>query len=70
VSYIDDLVGKILRQLTATGLDKDTLIVFTSDHGFHLGEQGMWRKKTNFESAVKVPLMIKIPGLTESGHMG
>ncbi len=62
ISYLDDQVGKILNTLEVTGLDQNTVIVFTSDHGDMLGERGMWYKKCFFESSVRVPLMIHAPG--------
>lgn len=58
ISYVDDKVGRILDLLRATGLDKDTLIVFTSDHGEMMGERGMWFKQCFFEGSVRIPLII------------
>lgn len=62
ISYIDSLIGKVLQALRATGADKNTAIVFTADHGEMLGERGMWFKKHLFDSALRVPLIIKMPG--------
>lgn len=62
VSYIDDLVGKILQKLDDTGLADNTIIVFWGDHGYHLGDHNQWGKHTNFEHATKVPLIISVPG--------
>ena len=62
ISYVDDKVGRIMKTLHDTGLDGDTLIVFTSDHGEMLGERGMWYKQTFFEDSARVPLMIREPG--------
>lgn len=61
VAYIDAQVGKILDQLEALDLEDDTIIVFWGDHGFHLGDHGLWCKHTNFENATRVPLIISAP---------
>jgi choline-sulfatase len=61
VTYADTLVTRLLAELERLGLD-DTLVVFTSDHGEMLGEHGMWFKRTFFDPALKVPLVIARPG--------
>lgn len=61
ISYIDTMVGKLLDTLKATGADKNTAIVFTSDHGEMLGERGMWFKKHFFEKALRIPLLVYAP---------
>jgi len=67
-SFVDEQVGKVIRELERLGLDRNTIVVLYSDHGFHLGEQGMWAKATNYEVAVRVPLIIKAPGKANSGR--
>ncbi|EAZ80933.1 sulfatase [Algoriphagus machipongonensis] len=62
VSYMDTQVGKVLTTLKEEGLENNTIIVFTSDHGFHLGEHEFWMKVSLHEESVKVPMMIKVPG--------
>lgn len=61
VSFVDSQVGKVLRALKETGLDDNTLVVFLSDHGYHLGEHGHWQKQTLFEEATRVPFILRNP---------
>ena len=63
-SYMDAQVGRILDQLDALRLTEKTVVVFVSDHGFHLGEHGMWKKDTLFEVSIRLPLIVRIPGQT------
>ena len=49
-------------------MEDNTIVVLTSDHGFHLGDQGMWGKATNFELSTRVPLLIKAPGMAAAGQ--
>lgn len=62
VSYMDAQVGKVLQTLKEEGLEENTIVIFTSDHGFHLGEHGFWMKVSLREESVRVPLIIKVPG--------
>ena len=62
-SFVDAQVGKVLDKLKETGLDKNTIVVFTSDHGYHLGEKGHWQKQTLYDRATRVPLIISGPGI-------
>ena len=62
VSFVDTLVGKILTALEATGQRDNTIVIFTSDHGYHLGEHDMWQKVSIHEESAKVPLIISVPG--------
>ncbi len=61
ISYIDAQVGKLLRELDAIGATDNTIVVIWSDHGYQLGEHGMWCKHTNFETSTKVPLIVADP---------
>ncbi len=63
ISYVDDLVGKLVGALEATGKLDDTVIVFTSNHGDFLGERGMWYKMSFLEPASHVPLIVWSPKL-------
>ena len=67
ISFVDAQVGRILDQLEAYGLDKNTVVVFTSDHGYHMGEHGHWQKQTLFENATRIPLIISAPNLENKG---
>ena len=62
-SFVDAQIGRVLDKLKETGLDKNTIVVFTSDHGYHLGEHGHWQKQTLFEDGTRVPLIIAGPGI-------
>ena len=61
VSFVDAQVGRVLRALKETGLEDNTLVVFLSDHGYHLGEHGHWQKQTLFEEATRVPFILRNP---------
>ncbi len=67
ITYVDDHIGDVLRTLKNQGLDKNTIIVFCSDHGRLLGEHMSYGKHSLYELATQVPLMIHIPGLTDRG---
>ena len=62
VAYMDAQVGKVLNTLKEEGLEDNTIVVFTSDHGFHLGEHSFWMKVSLHEESVRVPMIIKVPG--------
>ncbi len=68
VSTMDEMIGRILQTLSDTGLDRNTLVVYASDHGDHVGERGLWWKHTFFEESVKVPLIMSMPGTLPAGE--
>lgn len=61
ISFMDAQIGEILSALDEGGHSARTIVVFTSDHGFHLGEQSLWGKTSNFELDARVPLIIASP---------
>jgi iduronate 2-sulfatase len=62
VAYMDAQVGKVLDALEQNGLAEKTIIVFTSDHGYHLGEHDFWAKVSLLDESSGVPLIISVPG--------
>lgn len=68
ISYIDAQIGRVLRELDRTGLSGNTIVVLFGDHGYHLGEQGLWGKTTNFELDTRVPLIVRTPSMQAAGQ--
>jgi iduronate 2-sulfatase len=66
-SYMDAQVGRVLEALRETGLEKNTIIVLWGDHGWHLGDHGMWCKHTNYEQAARIPLIVVKPDASHQG---
>ena len=64
VSFMDRQVGRILDALESSGHAETTTVIFTSDHGYHLGEHGFWQKTNLHEEVIRVPLVIRAPGMT------
>jgi len=61
VSFTDENIGKVLRALEDAGLDADTRVVYTSDHGDNVGARGLWGKSTMYEESAGVPLILRGP---------
>lgn len=67
-SFVDAQIGKLIAELRRLGLYDDTIIVLWGDNGYHLGEQGLFSKATNFEMAARTPLLIRAPGVSSAGR--
>ena len=65
--FVDELAGKLIQELENEGLADNTIIIFTGDQGFHLGEHGHWHKSSMFEEACRVPLIVVDPRQKEKG---
>jgi len=67
VTFVDTQLGMVLDTLEAAGLADKTIVIFFADHGFHLGEHGVWSKYTMFEPTTRVPLVVRVPGAPGNG---
>ncbi|WP_126174583.1 sulfatase family protein [Altericroceibacterium xinjiangense] len=67
LSAVDDSVGRILQWLRDSGLERDTLVVFTSDNGYMIGDHGLIDKRTAYEPSVRVPMVMYQPGTVPAG---
>lgn len=63
-SYADKLAGDVINELESLGLADNTIVVVWGDHGWHLGEHDFWGKHNTLHNAIRIPLIIKVPGMT------
>jgi iduronate 2-sulfatase len=66
-SFVDAQIGKVIDELDRLDLADNTIVVLWGDHGFHLGDLGIWTKHTNYEQANRIPILISAPGVTKPG---
>ena len=67
-SYVDAQIGTLLAALDDAGMRENTIVVVWGDHGWHLGDMGVWGKATNYEIATRVPLIVSVPKMAERGE--
>lgn len=67
VTFIDTQLGLVFKEIKEQGLWDNTIIVFTSDHGYHLGDHFLWGKVTLFDIGARVPFIVRVPGMTKAG---
>ena len=66
-SFVDAQIGRVLDELDRLGLAQNTIVVLWGDHGWHLGDHGMWSKHSNYEQAARIPVLMVAPGVTKPG---
>lgn len=67
-AYVDAQIGHVIDALDQLELSDNTIVVLWGDHGFHLGDLGVWTKHTNYEQANRIPILIVAPGVTSPGQ--
>ena len=67
VRGVDDSVGRIMKYLKESGLEENTVVVYSSDQGFYIGDHGWYDKRWMYEESLKMPLIVKWPGVTQPG---
>ena len=67
ISSVDDNVGRVLDYLEEKGLAENTIVIYTSDQGFYLGEHGWFDKRFIYDESFKTPLLVRWPGVVAPG---
>ena len=68
MTFMDAQFGLVLAELKKQGLDKNTIVIFISDHGYNLGEHGLWQKRSLYEDSARVPFIIRDPDSKANGR--
>lgn len=68
VTYVDAMIGKLMDELKALDMDKNTIVVIWGDHGWHLGEHNFWGKHNTLNNALQVPLIVRAPGFKKNNN--
>ena len=68
VSFVDSQLGRVIQALKSEGFWEETIIVFTSDHGYHLGDHFLWGKVTLFDIGARVPMIVRVPEISAAGE--
>ena len=69
IKGVDDCVGRVMDYLKESGLDKNTIVIYSSDQGFYLGDHGWYDKRWMYEESLKMPFIVKWPGVAEPGSV-
>ncbi len=69
VRGVDESVGTLMKTLEELGLDDNTVVIYSSDQGFYIGDHGWYDKRWMYEESLKMPLIVKWPGVTEAGSV-
>ncbi len=69
IKGVDESVGRLMEYLKTSGLDQNTIVIYSSDQGFYLGDHGWYDKRWMYEESMKMPLIVKWPGVTKPGSV-
>src|SRR5215208_6593544 len=67
VAWVDDRVGELLTYLEKSGLAKNMIVIYSSDQGFYLGDHGWYDKRFMYEQSLRMPFIVRWPGMTKAG---